>query len=218
MKRRKPGKLDKILFTKEQLAHLRGLLSQHDNGEAGLKNNITLFLIEAEQACIAFKKLKTAKDVAYHREKLADIKNNMRQALKDLKCVLGKDTKFQLVPQKHLNDTAGQPEAFKRFIEDTTVFFEAFDSLKKAETLIAEAEAQLKKEKPKRGRPEADPQGLVNEIVFSYSRHIAKPKVYKSEKHTGGCFYIIIYILELMGLPHKDPSRPIEKAIKKLPS
>lgn len=202
-------------FSDEQWKRLRQILKKYEKTNGlGFGNNINRFIIEVEACCKVFPYLATGQALADHRDRLYIIEKSLKSVAKELKFMCSKG--FNVILQTHIRDTEGRNMAkfLEKSSECSNAVYSAYIPLMRVLRIIQGFRKTLDAEKPRRGRPHTDPQGIVTEMARIFAEHIGKPTTYE-----GGPFAEVVRpVLESVNLPAQDPGRSIKKAIREISS
>lgn len=174
------------------------------------KDQIEFFIRELESVChIKMLILKQPKplDVRLNRK---DVLRSCKKALKDLNKVIDGGTRIMRL--ENLNGFYGPGaktpnDLASDFMDES--YSDALNSVGPLEKFIKTLEKYHLAEKKKIGRVIADSDHFIKNIRDIYEENIGKPSTYED----GPFFSLVQTVLEILGLPFKDPSRLIRNVL-----
>ena len=199
MEKLKSGGLYVYGFSTEEAQDIRDTLSSYDD------KAVIAFLMDAERICTRQLSMMdaplTRPDMDVEKKKML---GHFDKAKKDIEILL--DNKVKLVPTEKVNElpieNMKDVELYEHYRQRLLTAFYALDDISN----FVAASTTSKKQ----GRPPVDHTGFVKSIADCYQLHIDKPTTYRD----GPFFFVVQIILNCVNLPHEDPSRAIQAALK----
>ncbi|MBU0734971.1 MAG: hypothetical protein KKG10_12565 [Proteobacteria bacterium] len=190
-------------FTIEEALEIKEALKDYDT------KAVIAFLLDVEEICTRQIHLKPIKGVSLTKADISAEKKKMighfQKARKDIENLL--DNKIKLAYLETVNDTLledmSDVEIFERYRERLLTAYYSLEEISAFLSISIE-------EKKGAGRTPADSTDFIKTIIGAYEKHIDRPTTYRD----GPFFQCLQVILKSVNLPHKDPSRAIQAALK----
>lgn len=181
----------------EKLEQIKELLLKNFH-----EKDVDSFLIEVD--CLFRERAHLLKNSRDHAIKLEDMRTHFERTISDLRTIAG-GKKFNILPQTKMSDMEGDNgfERLDTMVQTVDKACEAHDLLTDLLEIIDKSLSGLKQ---KKGRPQVDQDGIIEEISIAYEKYIEKPTKYRD-----GVFQDVIRVL----FDYEDPTRAIQKAISK---